>query len=35
MIKEQGLSTFKHDIEFDYNFWTTGKEKTRKKRKLQ
>ncbi|KAI8066018.1 guanine(37)-N1-methyltransferase [Thamnidium elegans] len=22
MIKEEGVSTFKHNLEFDYNFWT-------------
>lgn len=25
MIKEQGLTTLRHDIEFDYNYWTAGK----------
>lgn len=25
MVKEQGLGAFKHDIEFDYDYWTTGK----------
>lgn len=25
MIKEQALGSFKHDIEFDYDYWTTGK----------
>lgn len=25
IIKEQALGSFKHDIEFDYDYWTTGK----------
>lgn len=28
MIKEEGVSTFKHNLEFDYNFWTAGKKKS-------